>query len=684
MSQNVPPRNTSNATGSSTAELAEPSPTERVVRGPREQQHHEMPGHSRRNSIEPPQMFAEDQHVGPTAGISFLYHPWNKGEERTSRVPLEPHGTADAPSLVPLDCYGDFPQSILQQPESPYPTHLSPDQISVTLERYFRFATPTYRYMHRPTLEKWANRYVNDDPKLGNAQRACVLLALAQSLLYTVRSDGYVTEDNENIRQSRLCYQKAKDLLDRETGPPSLASVQARLAMCLYMLSTFRMTACRFCFSVTATILTSLGLHRVHSTKSERVMVDNVESELRRLAFWCAYVLDGYLSVMLGRPRILRDEDVDQPYPRNVDDSDLMSTEPIDDLPQHGNLEAFLAHASLARLMARSSDVLYPLQPLTEEQVLQRSNELLDILESWQQSLPNYLKAGNKTLTGERMFERQNTVLKLAHAHMRILITRRCLLLDTSRLGHLVHAQLPPDLKTIRPIEDCVAGITTILDSVTMLMDRDSLYHCFWFTQYIALVAASTLYIFLIQGARQALPAPMDSFIDAELYFGKAKRCQNRLDCLAPPGSQAKRHHQLLHHLRCQVERDLAKIRRSVPAPTVNPTLASERGTQPSVGSAHAQRHNTGQINHPYNVTGPEAAVPFAQHPYRPHLPQIDVPHAAIPGEDFSDRAMFAPVDSASETDLSIANMLDLGWASLDTIGFMMPDVSRDFADEYQ
>ncbi|RJE22533.1 Transcription factor [Aspergillus sclerotialis] len=415
--QNVPQEST-NATGCSIAEPAGSSPTERVVRprGPREQQHDEMPGNSRRNSIEPPQMFAEDQHIGPTAGISFLYHPWNKGEERSSRVLHELHSTAGASSLVPLDSYGDFPQSVLQQPESPYPTHLSPDQISVTLERYFRFATPTYRYMHRPTLEKWATRYVNDDPRLGNAQRACVLLALAQSLLYTVRSDCYVTEDNENIRQSRLCYQKAKDLLDRETGPPSLASVQSRLAMCLYMLSTFRMTACRFCFSVTITILTSLGLHRVHSTKSERVIVDNVESELRRRAFWCAYVLDGYLSVMLGRPRILRDEDVDQPYPRNVDDSDLMSTEPIDDLPQHGNLEAFLAHASLARLMARSSDTLYPLQPLTEEQVLQRSNELLDVLETWKQSLPNFLKPGNKTLTGERMFERQNTVLKLAHA----------------------------------------------------------------------------------------------------------------------------------------------------------------------------------------------------------------------------------------------------------------------------
>ena len=55
-----------------------------------------------------------------------------------------------------------------------------------------------------------------------------------------------------------------------------------------------------------------------------------------------------------------------------------------------------------------------------------------------------------------------------------------------------------------------------------------------------------------------------------------------------------------------------------------------------------------------------------------------------MPREEFNDPAVFAQIDPPSETDLSIANMLDLGWASLDTIGFMMPDVSGDFGEEYQ
>lgn len=625
-------------------------------------------------------MFAEDQHIGPAAGISFLYHPWNKTRDRTSRAEGIA-GTVSTSSSAPLNSYGDFPESVLPRPQSQFATRLTPDQISITLERYFRFATPTYRYMHRPTLEKWGLLYVNDDPRLGNAQRACVLLASAQSLLYTVKSDCYVTEDCDGIRQSWLCFQQAKELLDRETGAPSLASVQSRLAMCLYMLSTYRMTACRFCFSLTATILTSLGLHRVQSTKSQRIAMDTVEAESRRRAFWCAYVLDGYLSVMLGRPRILRDDDVDQPYPRNVDDEDLMSPEPVDDLPQHGNLEAFLAHASLAKLMAKSSDRLYPLHPLTEEQVLDSSNELLDELESWKQSLPKFLRPGSKILTGDRMFERQNTVLKLAHAHLRILMSRRCLLSDTCRLGHLVHTQSPPDLRTTRPIQECVAGITTVLDAGTALMEHDSLFHCFWFTQYIALVAASTLYIFLVQGARHALPASMDSFIDVELYFDKAKKCQSRLDALAPPGSQAKRHYQLLDHLKCRVERDLAAGRAT--ATSVDPLAVDTRNIQHDINSQESTEHPS--VSH--GPTRPEIVAPSANMQQRPfsHGPQADLPHSTIPQWNLSDFSLSAPqITSGSDTDQSIVSMMDLGWASFDTIGFMNTDDTQFFSDHFQ
>lgn len=121
-----------------------------------------------------------------------------------------------------------------------------------------------------------------------------------------------------------LDSERAKSLLNQESGPASLSSVQARLALCLYLLSTFRINECRFIFSMACAILTSIGLHR--KTRAE-TKVDLTTIELRKRTFWCAYVLDGYLSVMLGCPRMLRDQDIDQHFPRNIDDQDLLSAE---------------------------------------------------------------------------------------------------------------------------------------------------------------------------------------------------------------------------------------------------------------------------------------------------------------------------------------------------------------------
>ncbi len=48
------------------------------------------------------------------------------------------------------------------------------------------------------------------------------------------------------------------------------------------------------------------------------------ETACRRRVFWSAYTLDRYFSVILGRPRIIRDEDIDQALPSYLDETDLL------------------------------------------------------------------------------------------------------------------------------------------------------------------------------------------------------------------------------------------------------------------------------------------------------------------------------------------------------------------------
>lgn len=63
----------------------------------------------------------------------------------------------------------------------------------------------------------------------------------------------------------------------------------------------------------------AIGLNR--SRRSDPASgVNQIEAECRRRTFWCAYTLDTYLSVALGRPRTFHDEDIDTELPTCVDD----------------------------------------------------------------------------------------------------------------------------------------------------------------------------------------------------------------------------------------------------------------------------------------------------------------------------------------------------------------------------
>ena len=201
---------------------------------------------SRRSSLEPSPTFVEGQHVGPTSGVSFLYHAWS----RDQHVNVQENGGASVSAH--LASYGDFPQANLHAADSPLSLPTSEAAASL-LEKYFCFATPTYRFLHKPTLEDWTFQLLAGH-HLSVPKSACVLLVCAQSLLYTMSGDRYADGGDQDLNTSRLYYQKAKTMLDQEPGPATLASVQARLAMCLYLLSTFRINECRFCFSFASEI----------------------------------------------------------------------------------------------------------------------------------------------------------------------------------------------------------------------------------------------------------------------------------------------------------------------------------------------------------------------------------------------------------------------------------------------
>lgn len=494
--------------------------------------HGASPVPSQRTSVDPEVSIDNGVAIGPSSGVSFLYK-WHEGVDNPQKI-------GDS---APLASYGDVP--LPRVPKANLPTL---EEGYLLVNHYFMYAMPTFRFFHQQTLQRWMVDLI-ERKALPAAEAASVLIVWAQALV----SGATNTDDERPIpRRSLSYYEQSRTLLATEVGPMSLASVEARLATCLYLLSVSHICECRFLFSFTHTLAIAMGLHR---QSPQRHKVSPLASERRKRAFWSIYSIDGYLSVMLGQPRHLRDEDLDQDYPLNVDDLVLDSATDLTLVPHHGNLEAFIYHARLARLFAQSNDLLYPIQHLSKEDIVQRGQSMASALDDLEQELPAFLKPRPSASLGAQTWDRQNSVLGLGFAHARIIATRRTLLVDGS--SDWTDQQVRYRHQTCMRV--CLDAISSILHRVHPMIQHNPLLRGFWMTQYVALCAISTLFVYKIQRDRGRVSLPAGN-TDLSEFLWKADEVQEHLAKIAPPGSQAQRHHELLSRLKQRAQRDAGSL----------------------------------------------------------------------------------------------------------------------------
>lgn len=107
----------------------------------------EHAGRSSRNSPEAPNTDQEGHYVGPASGVSFLSRALKKLHRTTYPTPTAQPSIfnfADAP--VPK-----FDPYFLIIPTK--------EEADALIRRYFEFASPTHRYLHQPTVERWCQEF---------------------------------------------------------------------------------------------------------------------------------------------------------------------------------------------------------------------------------------------------------------------------------------------------------------------------------------------------------------------------------------------------------------------------------------------------------------------------------------------------------------------------------------------
>ncbi|TLD09532.1 hypothetical protein PspLS_11861 [Pyricularia sp. CBS 133598] len=466
---------------------------------------------------------------------------------------------------------------------------------------YFDKCVVTYRILHRQSVEGWLKVMEQETqersdilqhtlpsgatllPGVGGAKAAIVLTVLAIAIQKRARMSLHGTPGRDGSRDEDevLCdFSMAQGLVQTETGLPKLESAQARLLQVLYLLQTSRVNQAWYLLGTVSQLVSAMGLHRKPSRNSrpatQRLRTDYIQQQCGRRTFWVLYTIDVYLSVVLGRPRYLHDDNIDQEYPDTVADEEMtpegernsgrasMDEDDIegDDSP----MEAVVQHAKLGRIIAATCREVYAIGPTPSRRDRLRLALGYDArLHEWRASLPPLLGAVRPSSLVPS-FRRQAVALRLAHAHAIMHTTRPFLLLSRgSGGGGSGDGRTPEHEQRSKMVSKCLRAAGTVLELVDSIAGDESLFHAFWWSHYVTFCAIAVTFVWEIQQASVAgsrsddtSPGPLDPGA-AEQLFVLAERCHAHLSRVLFADSFGRRYTVILEELRLEARHQSAK-----------------------------------------------------------------------------------------------------------------------------
>jgi hypothetical protein len=170
--------------------------------------------------------------------------------------------------------------------------------------------------------------------------------------------------------------------------------------MIQFLQSSAKLSTCYAYIGVALRSALRMGLHRSFSTN-----FNPIEIETRKRIFWVIRRMDSYVGAMLGLPRFLEDEDIDQDWPVEVDD-DYITENGILPMPE-GSISvmaAFNAHTRIVQVLSKICKYVYPIKgthssdknSVTYTVSYSKIRELEQDLAQWLDELPNSLRPGGE------------------------------------------------------------------------------------------------------------------------------------------------------------------------------------------------------------------------------------------------------------------------------------------------
>ncbi|KAJ8117484.1 hypothetical protein OPT61_g1326 [Boeremia exigua] len=394
------------------------------------------------------------------------------------------------------------------------------------------------RVVHLPTFHKQLDRlYDTPTENYTNAENSFLPLfyaVLALGKLFSQSEQDVGKPNYEAAVDEGFRYFKASRQLLDITDCRDLTSLQAIVFMIQFLQSSAKLSTCYAYIGVALRSALRMGLHRSFNSN-----FNPIEAETRKRLFWVIRRMDTYVGAMLGLPRFLEDEDIDQDFPVEVDDEYITETE-ILPMPEGSIsvMSAFNAHTKIVQVLSKICRYVYPIKgtqsggknSVTYTVKYSKIRELEQDLAQWLDELPMALKPGGEA---PHIIIRVQQLLRMAFGHAQLLLYRPFLHYVSS-----TYKDNTTDQRAFACASACVSVSRNIIHITSEMRRRGLLAGAYWFSMYTTFFAIVSILYFVLENPNS--PTSLELLRDAAegkevlAYFAKtsmaADRCSSALN----------------------------------------------------------------------------------------------------------------------------------------------------------
>ncbi|KAH3687033.1 hypothetical protein WICPIJ_001977 [Wickerhamomyces pijperi] len=354
-----------------------------------------------------------------------------------------------------------------------------------------------FRFYHRPSFIKDLDELYETDPENYTDQQNRFL-----PLAYSVMAVGALFSKKNGVDDKFLedegyrYFIAARKLIDI-TEARDIYAMQTILTLVLFLQCSARLSTCYSYIGIALRSALREGLHR-KSNDSRRF--NPLENEVRKRIFWTIYKMDIYVNGMLGLPRSIAREDIDQEMPLGLDDENITET---GYLPQEvGKLSSngiSNQHTDLILVLNKIVKNLYPIASnrkfvISHEKVSEMELEL----RAWLSNLPKELIPGYDPAF---QYYKANRLLHLSFLHVQIVLYRPFIHYISPRYADQPHV----DQLSVQRAKNCISVARTCVKLAQDMINKNMLSGPYWFSIYTIFFSVACLVYYVHE-------VPMDEF----------------------------------------------------------------------------------------------------------------------------------------------------------------------------